>query len=122
MKRRELIAIGGAALVSTRVQAAERVIGWISPEARETIAPFFKAFQAGLQANTPSGDTVRAPDLALRSPSPANAKLEDLPLEDVERLLIKKALDRYSGNVSQAAKALGLSRSALYRRIAAYGL
>jgi putative ABC transport system substrate-binding protein len=59
MKRRELIAIGGAALVSTRVQAAERVIGWISPEARETIAPFFKAFQAGLQANTPAGETVR---------------------------------------------------------------
>lgn len=59
MKRRELIAIGGAALVSARAHAAERVIGWISPEARETIAPFFEAFQAGLQANTPSGDTVR---------------------------------------------------------------
>ena len=59
MKRRELIAIGGAALVSTRAHAAERVIGWISPESRETIAPFFKAFQAGLQANTPPGETVR---------------------------------------------------------------
>ena len=51
-----------------------------------------------------------------------SARLEDLPLEDVERLLIRKALDRYGGNVSQAAKALGLSRSALYRRIAAYGI
>jgi putative ABC transport system substrate-binding protein len=59
MKRRELFAIGGAALVSTRAHAAERVIGWISPEAREIIVPFFKAFQAGLQANTPSGETVR---------------------------------------------------------------
>jgi DNA-binding NtrC family response regulator len=68
------------------------------------------------------GDTVRPGDLALRAPSAAAAKLEDLPLEDVERLLIKKALDRYGGNVSQAAKALGLSRSALYRRISAYGL
>jgi DNA-binding NtrC family response regulator len=68
------------------------------------------------------GDTVRAADLALRAPSAATSKLEDLPLEDVERVLIKKALDRYGGNVSQAAKALGLSRSALYRRIAAYGL
>ncbi|HJQ21264.1 MAG TPA: sigma-54 dependent transcriptional regulator [Gemmatimonadaceae bacterium] len=68
------------------------------------------------------GDTVRAADLALRAPSAANSKLEDLPLEDVERVLIRKALDRYGGNVSQAAKALGLSRSALYRRIAAYGL
>jgi DNA-binding NtrC family response regulator len=68
------------------------------------------------------GDTVRAPDLALRAPSTSTTKLEDLPLEDVERLLIRKALDRYGGNVSQAAKALGLSRSALYRRIAAYGI
>ena len=68
------------------------------------------------------GDTVRAADLALRAPSTAAAKIEDLPLEDVERLLIRKALDRHGGNVSQAAKALGLSRSALYRRIAAYGI
>jgi DNA-binding NtrC family response regulator len=67
------------------------------------------------------GERVRAADLALRSPAPST-KLEDLPLEDVERLLIKKALERHQGNVSQAAKALGLSRSALYRRIAAYGL
>jgi DNA-binding NtrC family response regulator len=68
------------------------------------------------------GETVRAADLALRAPSTSSTKLEDLPLEDVERLLIRKALDRYGGNVSQAAKALGLSRSALYRRIAAYGI
>jgi DNA-binding NtrC family response regulator len=68
------------------------------------------------------GDVVRAGDLALRAPATAATKLEDLPLEDVERVLIRKALDRYGGNVSQAAKALGLSRSALYRRIAAYGL
>ena len=54
-----MIAIGDAALVSTRAHAAERVIGWISPESRETIVPFFKAFQAGLLANTPAGDTVR---------------------------------------------------------------
>jgi DNA-binding NtrC family response regulator len=67
-------------------------------------------------------DVVRTSDLALRAPAATSARLEDLPLEDVERLLIRKALDRYSGNVSQAAKALGLSRSALYRRIAAYGI
>ena len=34
-----------------------------------------------------------------------------------DRSLIKKAMGRYGGNVSQAAKALGLSRSALYRRL-----
>jgi len=70
------------------------------------------------------GDGVRAPDLGLQTAAPPAAappRLEDLPLEDVERVLIQKALARY-GNVSQAAKALGLSRSALYRRIEKYGL
>jgi DNA-binding NtrC family response regulator len=68
------------------------------------------------------GDTVRAHDFALRGSGTAPQRLEDLTLEEVERLLIEKALARYEGNVSRAAQALGLSRSALYRRIAAYGL
>ncbi len=46
--------------------------------------------------------------------------LDDMNLEEVERLLIQKALVRYHGNVSHAAKALGLSRSALYRRLDRY--
>jgi DNA-binding NtrC family response regulator len=68
------------------------------------------------------GESVRAADFALRAGGSAAQRLEELPLEDVERLLIQKALARYGGNVSQAAKALGLSRSALYRRIASHGL
>lgn len=68
------------------------------------------------------GDSVRAQDFALRSASSPTPRFEDLPLEEVEKLLIQKALARYDGNVSQAAKALGLSRSALYRRIASHGL
>jgi DNA-binding NtrC family response regulator len=68
------------------------------------------------------GDHVRASDLGLRGPSAATPRLEDLPLEDVEKMLIQKALSRYDGNVSRAAQALGLSRSALYRRIASHGL
>ena len=68
------------------------------------------------------GDVVRALDLGLRATTSAAPRLEDLTLEEVERLLIQKALGRFEGNVSQAAKALGLSRSALYRRIASYGL
>jgi DNA-binding NtrC family response regulator len=66
------------------------------------------------------GPLVRPADLGLRAGGAA--RLEDLPLEEVERVLIRKALDRYSGNVSQAAKALGLSRSALYRRLQHHGL
>jgi len=68
------------------------------------------------------GDHVRAGDLGLRVTTSATPRLDELPLEDVEKLLIQKALSRYDGNVSRAAQALGLSRSALYRRIASYGL
>ena len=67
--------------------------------------------------------TVKASDLALRpSGREGAARLEDMSIEEVEAFLIKKALARYQGNVSQAAGALGLSRSALYRRIQRYGL
>jgi DNA-binding NtrC family response regulator len=65
---------------------------------------------------------IRLADLALRAGSGASPRLEDMSLEDVEAFLIKKALSRYQGNVSHAAAALGLSRSALYRRLQRYGL
>jgi DNA-binding NtrC family response regulator len=68
------------------------------------------------------GPMIRSTDLALRSAHEGAPRLEDMSLEDVEAFLIKKALARYSGNVSHAAKALGLSRSALYRRLQRYGL
>ena len=68
------------------------------------------------------GDSVRAVDLGLRTGREGPPRLEEMSLEDVEALLIKKALARFSGNVSHAANALGLSRSALYRRLQRYGL
>jgi DNA-binding NtrC family response regulator len=68
------------------------------------------------------GESVKASDLGLRPPKEGAGRLEDMSLEDVECFLIKKAITRYDGNVSQAAKALGLSRSALYRRLQRYGL
>jgi transcriptional regulator with PAS, ATPase and Fis domain len=43
-------------------------------------------------------------------------------MEEVESFLIRKALSRYGNNVIQAANALGLSRSALYRRMQRYGI
>jgi transcriptional regulator of acetoin/glycerol metabolism len=67
---------------------------------------------------------VRASDLGLRpaAASGGAARLEEMSLEDVERYLVKKTLARFDGNVSQAAGALGLSRSGLYRRMQKYGL
>ncbi|MCU1274083.1 MAG: two component, sigma54 specific, transcriptional regulator, Fis family [Bryobacterales bacterium] len=68
------------------------------------------------------GDTVKAGDLGLRQSREGAPRLEDMSLEEVEFSLIKKALSRFDGNVSHAAKALGLSRSALYRRLQRFGL
>jgi DNA-binding NtrC family response regulator len=67
------------------------------------------------------GNAIRAGDLALRAPGEGGAALEQMSLEDVEKLLVQKAMARYTGNVSAAAKALGLSRSALYRRLEKHG-
>ncbi|HLJ14129.1 MAG TPA: sigma-54 dependent transcriptional regulator [Bryobacteraceae bacterium] len=67
-------------------------------------------------------NSIRTGDLALRPVREAAPRLEDMSLEEVEAFLIKKALARYGGNVSHAATALQLSRSALYRRLQRYGL
>src|SRR6266849_2767341 len=66
------------------------------------------------------GNVVKPADLGLRAGRDGAPRLEDMSLEDVECLLIRKALARFDGNVSQAAGALGLSRSALYRRLQRY--
>ena len=68
------------------------------------------------------GGVIRASDLGLRAGREGSPRLEEMSLEDVECLLIKKALARFNGNVSHAASALGLSRSALYRRLQRYGM
>ena len=67
-------------------------------------------------------DTVTAADLGLRRDAAPAAALDDMTLEEVEAVLIRKALQRHDGNVSLAARDLGLSRSALYRRLGRHGL
>ncbi len=57
-------------------------------------------------------------DLQLAKTAPAQpAELAQMSLEQAEVWFIQQALDRHQGNASEAAKALGLSRSALYRRL-----
>ena len=65
---------------------------------------------------------IQPSDLGLNSMRPQGQSLEELSLEGVEAILIRKALQRFQGNISQAADALGLSRGALYRRMGKYGL
>ena len=68
------------------------------------------------------GNEIQRADLGLDMLRPQGQNLEELSLESVEASLIRKALQRSQGNVSQAAETLGLSRGALYRRMEKYGL
>lgn len=68
------------------------------------------------------GDSVELEHLGLRPGSEGSLRLETLPLDEAERILIRKAISRNGGNVSRAAADLGLSRSALYRRLRRHGL
>jgi len=68
------------------------------------------------------GSEIQRADLGLDLSRQQSQNLEELSLESVEAILIRKALQRFQGNVSQAAETLGLSRGALYRRMEKYGL
>jgi len=68
------------------------------------------------------GARIEISDLGLNSQKASGQSLDDMSLEAVEEILIRKALSRTSGNVSHAAEALGLSRGALYRRMEKYGV
>ena len=69
------------------------------------------------------GPQIEVADLGLTPARSVHAQgLDEMSLESVESILIRKALSRSCGNVSQAAEALGLSRGALYRRMEKYGI
>ncbi len=48
--------------------------------------------------------------------------LESFNLEEMEQLMIRKAIRKHSGNITHAALELGLTRTSLYRRIEKYGI
>lgn len=68
------------------------------------------------------GRTVQPEDLNLHPGKSATANLDDMSLEDVEKYLIQRTLTRNGGNATKTAEALGLSRSAFYRRLQRFGL
>ncbi len=70
---------------------------------------------------TPSQD-IQAADLRLGAGDATPPTLEDMSLEDAERALIRAALRRHAGSANAAAQALGLSRSAMYRRMEKLGI
>ena len=68
------------------------------------------------------GEEIGAADLRLSAARTGPPSLEDMSLEDAERALIRSAIKRNGGSVQAAAEALGLSRSAMYRRLEKLGL
>jgi len=76
--------------------------------------------RAVLMAGSPR---LRATDLGLRRAADGGTpRIEEMSLDEVERWLIQRTLARADGNVNRAAEALGLSRSAMYRRLQKLGL
>jgi DNA-binding NtrC family response regulator len=68
------------------------------------------------------GDEIETANLAITAARSSTPSFENMSIDEVEALLIRKVLRRCDGNISQASEALGLSRAALYRRIEKYGL
>jgi len=69
-------------------------------------------------------NTLQAHDFFLSKPIHKNALLnsDNLNLEDTEKILIRKVIDKHGGNITKAARELGLTRASLYRRIEKYDL
>ncbi|HEY3704819.1 MAG TPA: sigma-54 dependent transcriptional regulator [Terracidiphilus sp.] len=68
------------------------------------------------------GNEIDPANLAISAARSATPSFDNMSIDEVEALLIRKVLRRCDGNISQAADVLGLSRAALYRRIEKYGL
>jgi len=68
------------------------------------------------------GEEVEPGDFAISATRQATPSYDNMSIDEMEAMLIRKVLRRCDGNISQAAEALGLSRAALYRRIEKYGL
>ena len=67
-------------------------------------------------------DMIQTSDLGIRRTPAKTPLLEEMNLEAAELFLINRALSRHNGNALLAAKDLGLSRSAFYRRLQKFGL
>jgi len=70
----------------------------------------------------PAASSIAGSHLGLGAPRGAEATAEALSLEEAERVFIEKVLARHNGDVRLAAQQLGMSRSALYRRLQQYGV
>ena len=72
------------------------------------------------------GTEIKASDFNLSSvplsSKASNVEYDNLNLQEIEKILVEKALEKHEGNISKAAKELGLTRAALYRRLEKFNL
>jgi DNA-binding NtrC family response regulator len=71
------------------------------------------------------GDTLKANDLLfspIESTNIAETETAETKLSDVEKNTILKVIEKHNGNITRAAKELGLTRTALYRRLSKYDI
>jgi DNA-binding NtrC family response regulator len=80
------------------------------------------AVERGVLMADPSATLISARHLGLQDTRGVEASPDALSLEDAERVFILKVLARHNGDVRLAAQQLGMSRSALYRRLQQYGV
>jgi DNA-binding NtrC family response regulator len=121
------------------LRLAAHFLGGYTARYRKMLAGFDGTAQAALMTHTwpgnvrelqhaieravlmAQGEKITAKDLGLVSRDGTSAE-DELTLEQAERAFIRKVLTKHAGNVQAAAEQLGMSRSALYRRIQQYGL
>lgn len=68
------------------------------------------------------GEQIEPSNLGLHGGGQSQFNIDDMSLEDIEKLFIQRTLTKHEGNATEAAKSLGLSRSAFYRRLQKFGL
>ncbi len=128
-ERREDIAPLAAHFLAHYAAKYRRPIAGISPAALEAL--FACAWPGNVReldhameraVLMASGAHIEAADLHLPASRPGATGIDELPLEAVEAILVRKAFVRAQGNITQAAELLGLSRGALYRRLEKHGI
>jgi DNA-binding NtrC family response regulator len=127
-RREEILELASAQLARKAAQYARRVTGF---DAAAVAALHQYAWPGNVRELNSvverslllaAGEEIGAADLRLSAAKAGPPSLEDMSLEDAERALIRSAIKRNGGSVPAAAEALGLSRSAMYRRLEKLGL
>jgi DNA-binding NtrC family response regulator len=127
-RRADIVPLAFAALTAA-AQRYRRSLRAFSPEALRALQQYawpgnIRELQHVIERAVllATGDQIEQDDLHLERATSVPPSLEEMSLDDADRMLIHSALKRSDGSASAAAAALGLSRSAIYRRMEKLGI